>query len=215
MTKKTEISDLQDEKKYRLILELPFHNIPDFVLQYMFRKNPATLFYYACTILFFILTIKISIGFFSADPGFLMILLYAFYGLVMFPVLLMPIHEGIHALAFFLSGARKIIIKAEWKHFFFYVTTDRFPVGRKVFTRTAVAPFLAVSAGLWIAAWLTRGDLSWSLYLTLFVHATMCSGDFAMLSFYDENRTHEIITYDDVDSKTAFFYIPTEEEADD
>jgi hypothetical protein len=40
----------------------------------------------------------------------------------------------------------------------------------------------------------------------LFVHATMCAGDFAMLNFYFLNRGKKIYTWDDFDKKMAYFY---------
>jgi hypothetical protein len=42
--------------------------------------------------------------------------------------------------------------------------------------------------------------------LFLFVHATMCAGDFAMLNFYHINKARKIYTWDDADLKEAYFY---------
>ena len=50
------------------------------------------------------------------------------------------------------------------------------------------------------------GLWKWSLSLLLFVHATMCAGDFAMMNFYFLNRRKKIYTWDDFDKKIAYFY---------
>jgi hypothetical protein len=42
--------------------------------------------------------------------------------------------------------------------------------------------------------------------LFLFVHSTMCAGDFAMLNFYYINRKRNIYTWDDADAREAYFY---------
>jgi len=50
------------------------------------------------------------------------------------------------------------------------------------------------------------GLWKWSLSIFLFVHATMCAGDFALLNFYFLNRRKKIYTWDDFDKKIAYFY---------
>ncbi|MCD6201398.1 MAG: DUF3267 domain-containing protein [Bacteroidales bacterium] len=211
MATKLKPEQLEDESRYRLILKLSYHDIPGFVFRYLSRKNQVTYFFWLFSLFFLGLAIHPTIDFFSIHPGYQKIVLYAFYGLVVFPVLLIPFHEGIHALFFLLAGAKNIAVGANFRDMFFYVTAHRFPVRRKDFTRLALAPFVLISACLLLAAWLVPGYLSWSFYLTLFAHATMCAGDFAMLSFYRQYGDREIITYDDVEEKAAYFFL--EEEA--
>jgi hypothetical protein len=50
------------------------------------------------------------------------------------------------------------------------------------------------------------GPWKWSLVSFLFVHATMCAGDAALLNFYFVNRDKKIYTWDDADEKMAYFY---------
>ncbi|HHJ09423.1 MAG TPA: DUF3267 domain-containing protein [Bacteroidetes bacterium] len=210
MATKLTPEQLADESRYRLILKLSYNDIPGFVLRYLSRKNRITFFFWLSSLFFLLLAIHPTIEFFSVHPGIQIIALYGFYGLVAFPILLIPVHEGIHALFFLLAGAKSITVGANFRDMFFYVTAHRSPVRRKDFTRLALAPFVLISAGLWVAAWMVSGYLSWSLYLTLFAHATMCAGDFAMLSFYRQYEDREIITYDDVEEKAAYFFLEEE-----
>ncbi len=201
------IEALQQEEHYRLIRQLPYSEIPDFVMEHLFRRNRETFFFWLSVILFLFIAIQPSVVFFASAPGILNTLWYGFLGLLLLPVLLIPLHEGIHALVLVLSGGRNIRVGADLKNFFFYVTAHRYPIRRKTFTRVALAPFFVINTALWITAWLLPGYLSWSFYLALFSHATMCAGDFAMLSFYNQYEGQEIITYDDVEEKTAYFYL--------
>jgi hypothetical protein len=50
------------------------------------------------------------------------------------------------------------------------------------------------------------GLWKWSFSLFLFVHATMCAGDFALLNYYFINKHRKIYTWDDADLKEAYFY---------
>ena len=210
MAAKITVEELENNKRYRLIRKLSYREIPEFVMEYLFRGNQETRFFWFSVVLFLLIAIKPTVLFFSASPGLLNTLWYLFLGFVAIPALLIPVHEGIHALFFLLSGGRNIRVGVDLKNFFFYVTAHRHPVGRKVFTRIALAPFFVINTGLWAAGWLLSGGLSWSFYLALFAHATMCAGDFAMLSFYREHRDREIITYDDAEEKTAYFYLDEE-----
>ena len=211
MAAKITAEELMSEKRYQLIRELPYREIPEFVMEYLFRRNQEVWFFWLSVILFLFIAIKPTIAFFSGGPGFLHAVWYGFLGLLAIPVLLIPVHEGLHAFFFLMAGGRNIRVGVDLKNFFFYVTAHRHPVRRKAFTRIATAPFFVINSSLWLTAWLLPGPLSWSFYLALFAHATMCAGDFAMLSFYREYEDREIITYDDVELKTAFFFVEAEE----
>jgi len=210
MSAKITVEELQDERRYRLIRRLSYEEIPSFVMEYLFRRNPDTRFFWLATVFSLIIIIRPTLLFFSAAPGVLNTLWYGFLGVVLLPVVLIPLHEGIHALFFVLAGGRRIRAGVDLKNFFFYVTAHRSPVRRKAFIRIALAPFFLINTALWLTAWLLPSFLSWSCYLALFVHTTMCAGDFAMLSFYHEYKDREIITYDDADEKTAYFYLEEE-----
>jgi hypothetical protein len=50
------------------------------------------------------------------------------------------------------------------------------------------------------------GLWKWSFSLFLFIHTTMCAGDFALLNLYYINKEKKIYTWDDLDKKEAYFY---------
>jgi pilus assembly protein TadC len=74
------------------------------------------------------------------------------------------------------------------------------------FKIVALAPFVIISLCLLVLIIVLPGLLKISLSVFLFVHATMCAGDFALLNLYFLNRDKEIYTWDDVDKKEAYFY---------
>jgi len=92
------------------------------------------------------------------------------------------------------------------KQYMFYVTAHRFVANRKQFSLVALTPFILTSASLLFMVLVLPGLWKWSLSLLLFVHATMCAGDFAMLNFYHVNKAKKIYTWDDADKKIAYFY---------
>ena len=131
---------------------------------------------------------------------------HSFLGFIVFPVLMIPLHEILHVITYYLAGARRIRFGMDLRQYMFYVTAHRFVTGQKQFKLVALTPFVTGSIVLIILILLLPGLWKWSLSLLLFVHATMCAGDFAMLNFYFLNRRKKIFTWDDFDKKIAYFY---------
>lgn len=149
------------------------------------------------------LTVRINIaGLFPIKD----ILLQTFLGLVIFPLICIPLHESLHIIPFFFTGARKIRIGADLKQYMFYVTAHRHVVSSGKFAWVALTPFFTINITLLLLIFLIPGLWKWSLSLLLFVHITMCAGDFALMNFLWINRKKKIFTWDDADQKMAYFY---------
>ena len=147
--------------------------------------------------------IRVNItGFFE----FKRIITHTLLGAIIFPLLIIPVHEGLHILPYFISGARKIKIGMDLSQYMFYVTAHRHVVTPTIFRIVAIIPFIVISLATFFLVLCLPGLWKWSLSLFLFVHATMCAGDFAMLNFYHINKSRKIYTWDDADLKEAYFY---------
>jgi hypothetical protein len=133
-------------------------------------------------------------------------LLHSLLGFILFPVIFIPIHEALHLIPYYLTGARNLRIGMDLKQYLFYVTAHRYVAGPKQFRLVAIFPFALISIIL-IALLPFVSDLwRWTFSAFLFVHATMCAGDFALLNFYSINSEKEIYTWDDADKKEAYFF---------
>jgi hypothetical protein len=116
------------------------------------------------------------------------------------------VHEFLHVVPYFISGARNIRIGMDLKQYIFYVTAHRYVASPLQFRIVALTPFLLISLVSALMVFILPGLWKWSLSLFLFVHTTMCAGDFALLNFYFLNRNKKIYTWDDADKKEAYFY---------
>ncbi|MFZ2287654.1 MAG: DUF3267 domain-containing protein [Bacteroidales bacterium] len=135
-------------------------------------------------------------------------------GLLLIPLLMIPVHEGLHLIPFRLAGARDIRVGADLRQGIFYVTAHRFVAGRRLFTMVALTPFLTVTAGIIVAMAFSPLWWKWVLAMSLTVHATMCAGDAALLGFMSGFRNREVFTWDDADRKEAYFYVSKSMEND-
>ncbi len=199
------IEDLEDQSKYRQILKIPYDELISFVLEYIRRKSGMMVFFWSVCILFmgiaFIVRINLS-GYFP----FRNIFFHTLLGLIVFPILYIPIHELLHIIPYYLTGARKIRIGMDLKQYMFYVTAHRHVTTKQQLRLVAWVPFLLTSIVLLYFVFTIPGLWKWSLSLFLFVHTTMCAGDFAMLNYCWINRKKKLFTWDDADEKMAYFY---------
>jgi hypothetical protein len=199
------IEDLSDQTKYRQFLTISYSDIVSFALDYIRRRTWLTIFFWSVCLVFLgiFITVRINIaGYFE----FRKILFHSFLGLLVFPILIIPVHEGFHIIPYFFSGARKIKIGMDLKQYIFYVTAHRHVTTSFQYKVVAITPFIVLSIILFFLILYLPGLWKWSLSLFLFVHTTMCAGDFAILNFYHINKKKKIYTWDDAEMKEAYFY---------
>ena len=100
-----QVEDLDDQSKYRQILAIPYDELLVFVFDNIRKKSGLMVFFWSvCFVLLGIaLTVRINIA-----PYFPLkhIILHTFLGLIIFPVLYIPVHEFLHIVPYWLSGAK-------------------------------------------------------------------------------------------------------------
>jgi hypothetical protein len=199
------IEDLEDQTKYRQILKIPYEELVNFVIDYIRRNTAVMVFFWSfCMVCLGIAVyVRINItGYYQLKY----IISHTILGLVIFPLVSIPLHEALHVIPFLLTGARKIRVGMDLKQYIFYVTAHRHVINSGQFSLVALIPFIIINILLMIMIWTIPGLWKWSLSLFLFVHTTMCAGDFALLNFYFINRKKKIYTWDDADLKESYFY---------
>ena len=199
------VEDLEDETKYRQILKIPYDDLASFVLDYIRRRTGLMLFFWSVCIAALCLAITIRINISGYYP-FRNIFFHTILGLLVLPVLYIPVHEFLHVVPFYLSGAKRIRIGVDLKQYLFYVSAHRYVSNREQFRFVAWTPFAVTGIISLFLVFTLPGLWKWSLSLFLFVHTTMCAGDFAMLNLYTLHKGKKIYTWDDVDEKIAYFY---------
>jgi hypothetical protein len=200
-----QVEDLDDQTKFRQIQAISYNDLLPFILDNIRRKTGMTIFFWSACLFFIVTAIRIRIniaGYFPINQ----ILFHTFLGLILFPIICIPIHELLHLLPYYLSGARRIRVGMDLKQYLFYVTAHRYVATPLQFRIVAIIPFFTISVVFTLIVLLLPGLWKWSFSLFLFVHTTMCAGDFALLNFYWLNKNKKIYTWDDADQKMAYFY---------
>lgn len=194
------------EKGFRKESALNHHELVGFILPWIYRRNAVMISFLLLLATFLGLVIYGFVSFLnSVNSGFGDTLTAVGAGLG-FSFLLIPIHELIHGAAYKLSGAPSVQFRANWKQLYFMALAHYFVVGKKQFTFIGLSPFLIISTALIVMAFMTTGFWQLTLLSVNFFHATMCIGDFALMSYFESNSDREWVTFDDTLNNISYFY---------
>lgn len=199
------VEDFDDQSRFRQIQAIQYSDLVGFVLDYLRRKTWLMVLFWSLCIIFISIALTVRMNIAGYFP-FRNILFHSLLGFIIFPILLIPVHEFMHVLAFWFTGAKRIRAGADLKQYIFYVTAHRHVIKAGQFKFVALVPFLIISFSIIALIIYLPGLWKWSLSILLFVHTTMCAGDFALLNFYHINRHRKIYSWDDADEKIAYFY---------
>jgi len=202
---KLKVEDLDNEAKYRLIASVSYDELIPFIFDWIRRKSVLMTIFWSFCVIFLAVALRIRFNIAGYYP-FREVFLHSCLGFIVFPILCIPVHELLHIIPYWLSGARNIRVGMDLKQYLFYVTAHRHVASPLQFRFVAIVPFIIITSGTIVLIFLTPGLWKWSLSAFLLAHTTMCAGDFALLNFYHLRRGRNVYTWDDADLKTAYFY---------
>jgi len=195
-----------EEKGYFLLDKMNHADIKPFVKRYITKGGWFSYIYYLSVIISFSFLIFFCVKVQHADNyPIRKILLRISFG-VLLSFALVPFHELIHGLAYKLAGAKNTSYDANLRKFYFLAIADKFVTDKQEFKFIALAPFIIISLTLLMVSFLTGDPWKIILFTTLLIHSIACSGDFALLSYFEFNKRMEVVTYDDKENEVSFFF---------
>ena len=202
------VEDLKNNEKFTLIHVLSLEDIVQFVFHQIRILNPVTvLFFTAIGLSFFYMVLIFFHGLLPGRWGLVTILFHIICGFVIWPIMLIPIHELLHAFVYKVAGAPSLKFGFKPEKFLFFVSADNYVIEKKWFLPVAFTPFIIISGILILLNLLFSYPIAWSFSVCLFVHTTMCIGDFALAGFFAQLKGKEVYTYDDVENSKTYFYV--------
>ncbi len=202
------VEELQKSDKYELLYELEHQQVKEFVINQITSGSRIVKGYMIYQL------IMILIGLFFATRPLVLAMrgnyqpLFHLIAAILFTfTLLILIHELLHALAFKITGARKVSMGTYLKKFIFYAEADRHVLNRKQFTLVALTPLLTVKVISLAGIIITLGTPA--VYFWIFVmsaHSLFCAGDIGMLDYFYQYRNSELYTFDLKAEKKSYFY---------
>ena len=200
-------TELENNPRYRKILEISHEELIVFVSEHIKPDNlPMRLFYlFNLPVLAYILY-KLYIIVFISPLNWVYLLSVVLLGFILFAIIIIPLHELIHAVAFKVLGAAEVSIHAQWGKMLFYAIANKFVMNSIEFIFLALAPFVVINLALVIAIFNLHGEFKVIAVVFLFFHLTGCIGDFSLLGFLYKNRHQKIVNYDDKELEKSYFY---------
>ncbi|MDX9904227.1 MAG: DUF3267 domain-containing protein [Bacteroidales bacterium] len=205
MNNKPSIEELEEGGTYEKVLTLRYDELAPFVISGLRTLTLPMMLVWTVAIISAALTLFLwpRSGSGHNGPGILPGLAA---GLILIPLLLVPVHELLHLIPFRLAGARDIRVGADLRQGIVYVTAHRFVAGLNLFAAVALTPFLVITASLVAVMFFVPPWWQWVLTLALLAHTTMCAGDAALLGHLGQYRGRKVYTWDDAGKKEAYFY---------
>lgn len=204
--------DLQNNPRFELLKQVSYANLKDFVFTEIQHKSKTLKIYGLVQIVAIVILCGLLAYFISKSiasrhlTNGLKQMLFA--GISSFTFII-PIHEGIHALAFILRGKKDISFGAQWRKFMFYAESNLQVLNRKEIYFVALAPFILVAVLCLFGMIIFQNYLPF--FATLFLaHIFFCSGDWTIVSFFNRHLPGEIYTYDSRTEKQTFYYLDLE-----
>jgi hypothetical protein len=202
------VEELHSDRFEQLVM-LRHHDLVEFAAQYFLQRTSwLTRLHHGASIA---AVIALMYATFRLPPVGGWILQFA-AGAVSFIVVLLPLHELLHAAAYRAVGARHLRWNWTRKGFAVYVLAHRDVVHARPFVFVALVPFVVINAAL-IAGAMAFPSYAVGLVSALLLHIGGTAGDFALLNFLLEHRTRDVYTYDDGDTGETFFFARRSEDS--
>jgi len=208
MNKKLIPEDLQNNNEFELLAEVSHQELREFVVEQITKEKYLIRGYsiyqvVMMMLLVFLLTRSIILavkGYAEPIIGIGLALLFSFSVLIV-------IHELLHALAYLLSGARRISFGLNLKKFVFYALADQQVIASRAFHWIALAPLVVVKLICIAGAIVFYNEQLIYFFLTVMcLHSLFCAGDMAMLAFYRLHNEKEIYNFDHRSEGKTYFY---------
>ena len=201
-----DIDKLHHDPDYRQILELEFRDMIPFVLSNIRKKGIFSILYLTINVASLAFIILYAVwGLMGLQLTWATIIKQSLAGIFAGSILIIPVHELLHGLAYRILGARKIQFGADLQQLIFFVTADRYPVSGNQLYFLAMTPIVIINlVTVAITALVFPHVILFAAFLLL-SHNIMCIGDFAIVNFV-RLTPGRIITYDETEQKRSYFF---------
>lgn len=189
--------------RFALVREMTHAELAEFVIEYFFRRGSwLTLAHHLMS-----LATLGAIAAIASMQGRSVLRCVGdfFFALAALILVILPLHELLHAAAYRLTGARDIRWGWSARMAAVWVIAHRFVVGTRAFLVVALAPFVILNA-LLVAAALAWPRQAVPLLFVLLWHLHGSAGDWSLLNFVWLHRGRGFWTFDDATTGKSYFY---------
>lgn len=206
--KKLTPEDLQNKSEYELLTEVSHQRLREFVMELVLKgKTIIKIYSIYQALMMLIFVYLLTKGIVLCIKGNQTLLIQVGLSMLFSMTLLIVIHELLHALAYLVTGARRISFGGNLKKFVFYAMADQQVIAPRAFHIVALTPFVIVKILCIIGMVHFYNEPMMYFFLSLMcLHSLFCAGDIAMLDFYRLYPEKEIYNFDNKSEGKTYFY---------
>jgi hypothetical protein len=208
MSKRLTPEDLKNESEFELLTEVSHQKLREFVVEQIVEEKFVIRIYSIYQVIMMMLFVfLLTRGIVLSIKGHSELLISVGLSIAFSLSALIVIHELLHALAYLITGARRISFGVIPKKFIFYALADRQVIAERAFHIVALAPFVVVKL-ICIIGFLAfyNQQLMYFFLSVMCLHSLFCAGDIAMLAFYWIHKGKEIYNFDNRSEGKTYFY---------
>ena len=195
-------ADLQDTSRFDTVLHVSHRQIASAVQPLLYSRNPVAIGFWLLNLL---VIAWLGARWYRSGLGFEAFPLLC-AGMAGGWILLLPVHEHLHALAYRLVGAGNVHVHYAWRTLTAYCIADRAVVNGAEFLYVALAPFVVLNSLLAVALFfLPPGPAGLLVGGALLLHLGATSGDVAFVILVVKSGTTRSWTVDDSASQSSWF----------
>ncbi len=208
MSKKLTPEDLQNESEFELLTEVSHQKLREFVVEQIVEEKFVIRIYSIYQVIMMMLFVfLLTRGIVLSIKGHSELLISVGLSIAFSLSALIVIHELLHALAYLVTGARRISFGVIPKKFIFYALADRQVIAKRAFHIVALTPFVVVKLICLIGiVEFYDSQLMYFFLSVMCLHSLFCAGDIAMLAFYRIHKGKEIYNFDNRSDGKTYFY---------
>ena len=198
------VTDLKQPDHFELIGTIDHKAIHAWVRLYLFSVSPVTFAYWTlnCCVIAAVVLVWPGVNKGTMDTFSILSL-----GMSGGWILLLPVHEYVHALAYRATGASDARVVYTLRRLTAHCIAPGHVVSGRQFAFVGLAPFLVLNSVLVMGVLVAPTEaLRMALLGVLLFHIGACSGDVAFVQYLWLHRTDELYTYDDAHTPQSFFY---------
>jgi hypothetical protein len=202
VTQAMTVSELASPQ-YELIAQFTHRELAGFVIDYFFRRRSwLTHAHHAMSLATLGAIIAIA---YVQHRSILRCLAEFALALVALFIVILPLHELLHAAAYRLAGARDVRWEYSARMAAVWVIAHHFVAETRAFLFVALAPFVVLNA-LLIALAIVFPQYAVFLLFVLLWHLHGSIGDWSLMNVVWLHRDRGFWTYDDAEAGRSFFY---------
>jgi len=198
------VTELKQSDQFELIGTVDHDAIHAWVRPYLFSISPVTIAYWTlnCCVIGWVV-----LAWSGVNKGIIDTFSILALGMCSGWILLLPVHEYVHAIAYRATGASDARVVYTLRRLTALCIAPGHVVSGRQFAFVALAPFVVLNSALAIAAFAALpGVFTMVLLGALLIHVGACSGDIAFVQYVWLHRSDELYTYDDSRTPQTYFY---------